>query len=227
MQAWISAHLDLFNLLLWPLISMLVTGAYRWLTGPDFAAKYPRIEAIVVILEKLAPSLDGMLAELRALLTGQPSAASSFMAMKRRTDNGQSTSSKLPPLGPGLASIALLCIGSAVAVAPPILLTGCKGSMPVVIQDVSTGCEVVTFLLPSPLATSACVTLEDVLALIAECESALSAGRAATYTYKGATYQVPAERVADQLSSLYLAAIKLRAAKANAAAGGGAIGGAK
>lgn len=81
---------------------------------------------------------------------------------------------------------------------------------PVVISDVNTACADITLITQNPIPLAACLTLEEVLALIDACSKALADHRAASFTLRGATYEIPHASLDEQLSMLHKASARLK-----------------
>ena len=184
MQSWIKENPELFHVILWPLVAAVVTGTYRWITGklPDLAVKYPRFEALIAILEIGLPGVNGILAEILAVLTGTPSPMGEARVAVAETKADAATLVKLASKRPPPMAGVLFCLALAASVTAPVVLPGCawfRANEPAVIHAEEQACEVISLVTPNPLVQPICLTVEDVTKLIGELFAARHEGRAA------------------------------------------------
>ena len=93
MPAWTWPPSPALVLLMWPLITAIISLFYGYLD------KNPRTHAILAILVKAGVDLPAILDAVKRLVTGQSIASQRAVALMKLSDSPQEAASKLKPLG--------------------------------------------------------------------------------------------------------------------------------
>lgn len=98
--SWVNANPVLFTVVLWPVVSGLVTALFKSRTPEEYAAMNPRVAAVLKLVGSLGLDVPNMLNALKQVVAGHAASAESYRA--RREAVGQPS----PPSSPVAAVVA-------------------------------------------------------------------------------------------------------------------------